>query len=101
MKYVYIESYTKEELQAMVDFSSSPVGQSFIRNALDKLRQARVLIDESGRDIRLEIDGGVKVNNIQEIAAAGADTFVAGSAIFNQPDYKTVIDTLREQLASV
>tara|TARA_B100001059_G_scaffold225553_1_gene252888 strand:- start:560 stop:1234 length:675 start_codon:yes stop_codon:yes gene_type:complete len=76
-------------------------GQSFIPNTLDKLRAVRKLIDESGRDIRLEIDGGVKVDNIREIAEAGADMFVAGSAIFNQPDYKEVIDEMREELAKV
>ena len=74
-------------------------GQSFIPGTLDKLRQVRRLIDESGRDIRLEIDGGVKVDNIREIAAAGADMFVAGSAIFSQPDYKAVIDQMRAELA--
>ncbi len=76
-------------------------GQSFIPNTLDKLRAVRKMIDESGRDIRLEIDGGVKVDNIREIAEAGADMFVAGSAIFNQPDYKEVIDQMRAQLAEV
>ncbi|MDA0149459.1 ribulose-phosphate 3-epimerase [Vibrio sp. LaRot3] len=76
-------------------------GQSFIPNTLDKLRAVRKLIDESGRDIRLEIDGGVKVDNIREIAEAGADMFVAGSAIFSQPDYKQVIDEMRAELAQV
>ncbi|WP_394249240.1 ribulose-phosphate 3-epimerase [Vibrio profundi] len=76
-------------------------GQSFIPNTLDKLRAVRKMIDESGRDIRLEIDGGVKVDNIREIAEAGADMFVAGSAIFNQPDYKEVIDQMRAELAKV
>ncbi len=77
-------------------------GQSFIPQTLNKLRQVRKLIgDESGYDIRLEVDGGVKVNNIAEIAAAGADTFVAGSAIFDQPDYKTVIDAMRNELQKV
>ena len=76
-------------------------GQSFIPATLDKLREARALIDASGRDIRLEIDGGVTPANIAEIAAAGADTFVAGSAIFNQPDYTAVISEMRAQLASV
>ncbi|MGL6315450.1 ribulose-phosphate 3-epimerase [Vibrio sp. WXL103] len=76
-------------------------GQSFIPNTLDKLRAVRKLIDESGRDIRLEIDGGVKVDNIKEIAEAGADMFVAGSAIFSQPDYKQVIDQMRSELAQV
>lgn len=74
-------------------------GQSFIPKTLDKLRAVRKMIDESGRDIRLEIDGGVKVENIKEIAEAGADMFVAGSAIFNQPDYKQVIDQMRAELA--
>jgi ribulose-phosphate 3-epimerase len=74
-------------------------GQSFIPSALDKLRQVRKMIDESGFDIRLEIDGGVKVDNIREIKAAGADTFVAGSAIFSQPDYKAVIDAMRAEMA--
>ena len=76
-------------------------GQSFIPHTLDKLRAVRKLIDESGRYIRLEIDGGVKVDNIREIAEAGADMFVAGSAIFNQPDYKEVIDEMRAELAKV
>jgi ribulose-phosphate 3-epimerase len=76
-------------------------GQSFIPATLDKLREARAMIDASGRDIRLEIDGGVTPANIAEIAAAGADTFVAGSAIFNQPDYSAVIAEMRAQLQSV
>ncbi len=74
-------------------------GQSFIPNALEKLKQARKLIDDSGREIRLEIDGGVKINNIREIADAGADTFVAGSAIFNTDDYKATIDAMKAELA--
>jgi ribulose-phosphate 3-epimerase len=74
-------------------------GQSFIPGALDKLREARKIIDASGRDIRLEIDGGVKIDNIRAIAEAGADTFVAGSAIFNTPDYKATIDAMRAELA--
>jgi ribulose-phosphate 3-epimerase len=74
-------------------------GQSFIPGALDKLRRVRALIDASGRDIRLEIDGGVKPDNIGEIARAGADAFVAGSAIFNAPDYGEVIARMREQIA--
>lgn len=76
-------------------------GQSFIRSALDKLREARRIIDDSGRNIRLEIDGGVKVDNIREIAEAGADTFVAGSAIFSTPDYKATIEAMRAELARV
>jgi ribulose-phosphate 3-epimerase len=74
-------------------------GQSFIPEALGKLREARRIIDDSGKDIRLEIDGGVKVNNIGEIAAAGADTFVAGSAIFGADDYKATIDAMRAEIA--
>jgi len=74
-------------------------GQSFIPSALKKLEAARKIIDKSGRDIRLEIDGGVKVDNIRSIADAGADTFVAGSAIFGKPDYKAVIDAMRQELA--
>ena len=76
-------------------------GQKFIPMTLEKLRQARQIIDASGRDIRLEVDGGVGPANIGEIAAAGADMFVAGSAIFGQPDYKTVIDQMRAELAKV
>ena len=74
-------------------------GQSFIPSALDKLQQARQRIDASGYDIRLEVDGGVKTDNIRQIAQAGADTFVAGSAIFGAPDYTTAINAMRAQLA--
>jgi ribulose-phosphate 3-epimerase len=74
-------------------------GQSFIPSSLDKLRIVRKMIDDRGLDVRLEIDGGVKIDNIQKIAAAGADTFVAGSAIFNTVDYKTTISSMREELA--
>ncbi len=73
-------------------------GQKFIPSALDKLRRAREIIDGSGRDIRLEIDGGVKVDNIGEIAAAGADTFVAGSAIFGSKDYAATIAAMRAEI---
>lgn len=76
-------------------------GQKFIPYTLDKLREARAMIDALGLDTRLEIDGGVTVDNIAEIAAAGADTFVAGSAIFGSADYKTTIDAMRAQLASI
>jgi len=75
-------------------------GQSFIPSALTKLRQARQIIDGSGRDIRLEVDGGVKIDNIREIAGAGADTFVAGSAIFGTDDYRATIDAMRRELAA-
>jgi len=76
-------------------------GQSFIPATLEKLRQARAMIDDSGCDIRLEVDGGVTADNIAEIAAAGADTFVAGSAIFKQPDYAAVIERMRAELGTV
>lgn len=75
-------------------------GQSFIPAALRKVEQARRRIEASGRDIRLEVDGGIKVDNIRAVADAGADTFVAGSAIFGKPDYKGVIDAMRAQLAA-
>lgn len=75
-------------------------GQSFIDSALRKCEVARRIIDASGRDIRLEVDGGIKTDNIRAVADAGADTFVAGSAIFGQPDYKAVIDAMRSRLAA-
>jgi ribulose-phosphate 3-epimerase len=75
-------------------------GQGFIDSALRKVERARRLIDASGRDIRLEVDGGIKVDNIRRVADAGADTFVAGSAIFGQPDYRAVIAAMRERLAA-
>ncbi len=73
-------------------------GQSFIDSALRKVERARKLIDSTGRDIRLEVDGGIKIDNIRRVADAGADTFVAGSAIFGQADYKAVIDAMRAEL---
>nr|WP_315401212.1 ribulose-phosphate 3-epimerase [uncultured Duganella sp.] len=76
-------------------------GQSFIPHALKKIAEARRLIDDSGRNIMLEVDGGIKIDNIAAAAAAGADTFVAGSAIFGQPDYKAVIDAMRANLAGI
>jgi ribulose-phosphate 3-epimerase len=93
--------YVIEKVDMILLMSVNPGfgGQSFIPTALDKLREARRMIDESGRDIRLEIDGGVKVDNIGEIAAAGADTFVAGSAIFGAQDYKSTIDAMRAEIA--
>ena len=93
--------YVLDKLDVVLLMSVNPGfgGQSFIPATLDKLREARKKIDESGYDIRLEIDGGVKVDNIGEIYAAGADMFVAGSAIFNAPDYKTVIDDMRAEIA--
>ena len=95
--------YVLDKVDVVLLMSVNPGfgGQSFIPTTLKKLQQARKIIDESGYDIRLEVDGGVKVDNIAEIAAAGADMFVAGSAIFGKPDYKQVIDQMRTQLASV
>jgi len=91
----------KVDLVMLMSVNPGFGGQSFIPSALSKLKKVREIIDRSGRDIRLEIDGGVKVDNIREIAAAGADTFVAGSAIFGKPDYKAVIDAMRTELARV
>ncbi|HBE93590.1 MAG TPA: ribulose-phosphate 3-epimerase [Gammaproteobacteria bacterium] len=101
--------YVMDKVDMILLMSVNPGfgGQSFIDATLGKLRQARKLIDDSGLDIRLEIDGGVKVNNIREIAEAGADTFVAGSAIFgavgesDANDYNTVVGAMRDELAKV
>jgi len=99
--------YAMDKVDMILLMSVNPGfgGQSFIRASLDKLREVRKLIDASGRPIRLEIDGGVKVDNIREIAEAGADTFVAGSAIFSagkagDPNrYNSVVKTMRDELA--
>jgi len=101
--------YVMDKVDMILLMSVNPGfgGQSFIRSSLDKLREARKLIDASGRKIRLEIDGGVKVDNIREIAEAGADTFVAGSAIFSAGQdgdahrYDTVVKAMRAELAKV
>ncbi len=95
--------YVMDKLDVILLMSVNPGfgGQSFIPQTLDKLREVRQRIDASGYDIRLEVDGGVKVSNIADIAAAGADMFVAGSAIFDRPDYKEVIDQMRSELAKV
>lgn len=95
--------YVMDKVDIILLMSVNPGfgGQSFIPATLEKLRQVRQRIDASGYAIRLEIDGGVKVNNIAEIAAAGADMFVAGSAIFDAPDYKKVIDEMRAELAKI
>jgi ribulose-phosphate 3-epimerase len=92
--------WTIDKLDLILIMSVNPGfgGQSFIDGALRKIERARKLIDASGRDIRLEVDGGIKVKNIRRAADAGADTFVAGSAIFGQPDYKVVIDAMRREL---
>ncbi len=89
-----------EDIDLVLIMSVTPGfgGQGFIPSALRKIEQARRRIDASGRDIRLEVDGGVKTDNIARVAAAGADTFVAGSAIFGQRDYRAVIDAMRAQL---
>ena len=93
--------YVMDKVDMILIMSVNPGfgGQSFIRSSLQKLREARELITQSGREIRLEIDGGVKTDNIREIAAAGADTFVAGSAIFSSRDYAATIQAMREELA--
>jgi len=93
--------YVMDKVDMILLMSVNPGfgGQSFIPNTLVKCREARKLIDDSGLDIRLEIDGGVKIDNIREIKEAGADTFVAGSAIFNTDDYKATIDAMRAELA--
>jgi ribulose-phosphate 3-epimerase len=98
-----VASWVMDKVDMLLLMSVNPGfgGQKFIPSTLDKLKQARALIEASEFDIRLEVDGGVGVGNIAEIAAAGADTFVAGSAIFSQPDYAVVIDQMRAELASV
>ena len=95
--------YVMDKVDMVLIMSVNPGfgGQKFIPAALDKLRDARKLIDESGYDIRLEIDGGVKTENIREVAEAGADTFVAGSAIFGKDDYKATIAAMRAELEQV
>ena len=93
--------WTLDEIDLVLVMSVNPGfgGQSFLPGALRKIERIRQLIDASGRDIRLEVDGGIKVDNIRAAADAGADTFVAGSAIFGQPSYKAVIDAMRSALA--
>lgn len=95
--------YVMDKLDVILLMSVNPGfgGQSFIPATLDKLRQVRERIDTSNFDIRLQVDGGVKTDNIAEIAAAGADMFVAGSAIFSQPDYRAVIEDMRAELVKV
>lgn len=98
---LHILEHVIDKLDMILLMSVNPGfgGQSFIPETLNKTRLVRELINKSGRDIRLEIDGGVNINNIGEIMQAGADTFVAGSAIFNTENYKATIDAMREQLA--
>jgi ribulose-phosphate 3-epimerase len=95
--------YVMDKIDMILLMSVNPGfgGQQFIPGTIEKVRQARTLIDNSGFDIRLEVDGGISAKNIREIAAAGADTFVAGSAIFNAPDYRASIDAMRRELASL
>ena len=94
--------WTIDQLDLVLVMSVNPGfgGQGFIEGALRKIERVRRLIDASGRDIRLEVDGGIKVDNIRRVADAGADTFVAGSAIFGQPDYAAVVSAMRERLAA-
>ena len=94
--------YVMDKVDMVLLMSVNPGfgGQKFIPSALDKLREARRIIDDSGREIRLEIDGGVKIDNIGEIAAAGADTFVAGSAIFGSGDYAATIAAMKAEIAN-
>ena len=96
-----VAQWVMDKMDMLVLMSVNPGfgGQKFIPSTLDKLKQARAMIDNSNYDIRLEIDGGVGVSNIAEIAAAGADTFVAGSAIFSQPDYSDVIHRMKAELS--
>ena len=98
---VDVLDWVLDELDLVLLMSVNPGfgGQAFIPSTLDKLRVVRQKIDATGRDIRLEVDGGVKADNIGAIAAAGADAFVAGSAIFNAPDYRAVIDAMRANVA--
>ena len=100
---LHVLEHVMDKLDLILLMSVNPGfgGQSFISHTLKKLAAVRKLIDESGRDILLQVDGGVKVDNIAEIAAAGADTFVAGSAIFGKPDYAAVISAMRAELAKV
>ncbi|MBS1170671.1 MAG: ribulose-phosphate 3-epimerase [Burkholderiaceae bacterium] len=100
---LHVLEHVMDKLDIILIMSVNPGfgGQSFIPHALKKIAQVRQMIDASGRDIMLEVDGGVNPANIAEIALAGADTFVAGSAIFGKPDYKAVIDAMRQQLATV
>jgi ribulose-phosphate 3-epimerase len=95
--------YVMDKLDMILLMSVNPGfgGQSFIPSTIDKIKEVRALIDASSRDIRLEVDGGISAKNIAEIAAAGADTFVAGSAIFNGGDYTDTIDKMRSELASI
>ena len=100
LEWVMGEDCDKVDLVLIMSVNPGFGGQSFIDSALRKIEKARKLIDATGRDIRLEVDGGIKVDNIRRVADAGADTFVAGSAIFSQPDYQAVIAAMRAELAA-
>ena len=100
---LHILEHVMDKLDLILLMSVNPGfgGQSFIPHTLKKIAAVRKLIDATGRDIMLQVDGGVKIDNIAEIAAAGADTFVAGSAIFGKPDYQVVINAMRSELSKV
>lgn len=95
--------YVLDKVDIILVMSVNPGfgGQTFISSALDKISQIRTLIDNSGRDIRLAVDGGIKADNIGQVAQAGADMFIAGSAVFNEPDYADIISTLRKRLSEI
>ena len=95
------DSLTKLDMILIMSVNPGFSGQSFIPRSLARLARVRARIDALGQDIRLEIDGGVKIENIRQIAVAGADTFVAGSAIFGSPDYSSTINQMREELNAV
>ncbi len=94
------DSLAKLDLLLIMSVNPGFGGQSFIPRSIDRLTRTRAMIDALGQDIRLEIDGGVKIDNIGQIAAAGADTFVAGSAIFGSPDYSSTIERMRAEISS-
>ena len=94
------DSLAKLDLLLLMSVNPGFGGQSFIPRSIDRLNRTRAMIDALGQDIRLEIDGGVKIDNIGQIAAAGADTFVAGSAIFGSPDYSSTIERMRAEISS-
>ena len=95
--------YVIDKIDIILIMSVNPGfgGQSFLNSSLEKIKKARAMIEASGRKIRLAVDGGIKTDNIFEVASAGADTFIAGSAIFNQPDYAKVITDMRKELSKV
>ncbi len=100
LEWVLGEDADKIDVILLMSVNPGFGGQSFIPSTLRKCERVRRLIESSGRDVRLEVDGGIKVDNIRRVADAGADTFVAGSAVFGQPDYRAVIDAMRRELAA-